>query len=237
LRFGRLRLSLCLSKTMYIPPLNAITDNAVIYDFVRQHDFATLITADADGVPFASHIPLTLLQKPDGTCILHGHLARANTHWKLLEQGRSTLAIFHGPHTYISPRWYNHENVPTWNYEVVHAYCKPRIFTDLKALQENVTHLTELYEHETGYSVGGLSPKLLGAELRGIVGIELAVERFEAKFKLSQNRDAESHANIINELRASGNEHGMAIAAAMELHTPHITSLQTNSLKKDIPKI
>lgn len=211
---------------MYIPPLNAVTDEAIIHDFIRNYDFATIITADAEGIPFASHIPLTLEVKPDsGQCLLHGHLARANPHWKLLESGRSALVIFHGPHSYVSPRWYNHENVPTWNYQVVHAYCTPRIYTELPALEQNVSHLTARYEHETGYSVEGLSQKLLSKELRGIVGIALQVERFEAKFKLSQNRDAESFTNVINHLQISGTENGLAIAEAMKTHTPHQTSL------------
>lgn len=206
---------------MYIPENNRITDQAVIDEFVRENDFATLITSDAEGIPFATHIPLVLSINNEGERILHGHLARANPHWKLLEQGKTTLVIFQGAHSYVSPRWYNHENVPTWNYQVVHAYCKPRIFTGRDELHTNVSELTDIYEHGTGYSVEGLSPKLVNMELRGIVGIELLVERFEAKFKLSQNRDAESHANVIKELGSSTNPHSQAIAEAMKKHSPY----------------
>jgi transcriptional regulator len=206
---------------MYIPEINRVTDQAVIDDFVRTHDFATLITSSAEGIPVVSHIPLVLEVKNDGERLLHGHLARGNTHWKLLEEGRTTLAIFHGPHSYVSARWYNHENVPTWNYQVVHASCKPRIFTDRAALHETVDTLTKVYEHGTGYSVEGLSPKFLATELRGIVGFTLHVERFEAKFKLSQNRDAENYANVVEQLSQNTNPESKAVAESMKLHNPH----------------
>lgn len=210
---------------MYIPERNRIADQAVIDEFVRTHDFATLITSDADGIPIASHIPLFLTVKDDGERVFHGHLARENTHWKLFEQKRTTLAIFHGPHSYVSARWYNHENVPTWNYQVVHAYCRPHIFTDAPTLRKDVSELTDIYEHGTGYSVDGLSPKLLATELRGIVGFTLHVERFEAKFKLSQNRDAESFANVISELEENVDPRSNDVAKAMRRHNPHETSL------------
>jgi transcriptional regulator len=128
---------------MYIPEHFNITDTSVIDDFVRANAFATVISSDADGIPIASHLPLVLEITADDTRILHGHCARANAHWKLFEQGRHTLAIFHGAHSYISARWYKHENVPTWNYQAVHAYCQPTIYTDRAGLRAAVSDLTE----------------------------------------------------------------------------------------------
>jgi transcriptional regulator len=206
---------------MYIPAAFNITDQNIIDDFVKENAFAIVITSDADGVPVATHLPLMLEVSPDGKRVLHGHFARGNAHWKLMEQGRSTLVVFHGAHSYISPRWYNHENVPTWNYQTVHAYCTPNIYTDRETLQKAVSNLTAEYEDHSKYSVDALSPKLLNMELRGIVGITLHVERFEAKFKLSQTRDIESYTNVIAELERSDNANDRGIAAAMKQHNPH----------------
>lgn len=206
---------------MYVPEQFRITDDAVINEFITAHNFATIITADADSTPIASHLPLILHAKEAHERTLHGHVARANTHWKLFEQGRTTLVVFQGAHSYVSPRWYNHENVPTWNYLTVHAYCTPRIFTQREELLVNVEQLTEKYELPEEYSIHALSPRFLEKELRGIVGFELAVERVEAAFKLSQNRDTESHASIMTHLEASQNMNEQGIAAAMKLHSPH----------------
>ncbi len=206
---------------MYIPEQFRITDDVIINEFMMANNFATVITADADSTPIASHLPLILHASQAHERTLHGHVARANTHWKLFEQGRTTLVIFQGAHSYVSPRWYNHENVPTWNYLTVHAYCKPRIFTQRGELLANVEQLTTTYEVPEEYSVQRLSPQLLEKELRGIVGFELVVERVEAKFKISQNRDAESHANIIAHLEASQDMNEQGVAAAMKLHSPH----------------
>ena len=206
---------------MYTPAPFIITDQAVIDNFVKENAFAIVITSDADGVPVATHLPLMLEITPDGKRILHGHCARSNPHWKLLEQGRSTLVIFHGAHSYISPRWYNHENVPTWNYQTVHAYGTPNIYTDRESLRQAVSLLTAEYEDHSKYSVDKLTPRFLEMELRGIVGFTLHVERFEAKFKLSQTRDSESYATIIAELERSDNANDRGIAAAMKQHNPH----------------
>jgi transcriptional regulator len=206
---------------MYTPEPFLITDQNVIDNFVKENAFAIVITSDADGVPIATHLPLMLEISPDGKRVLHGHCARGNPHWKLLEQGRSTLVVFHGAHSYVSPRWYNHENVPTWNYQTVHAYCQPNIYTDRESLHKAVSHLTAEYEDQSKYSVDALSPRLLEMELRGIVGVTLRVERFEATFKLSQTRDAESYATIIAELEGSPSETERGIAAAMKQYNPH----------------
>jgi len=210
---------------MYIPAHNAVDDQQMIDEFVRAHEFATLVTCGTDGVPFATHIPLVLHLSDGGERILHGHVARANPHWKLWQQAHKTntptLAIFHGAHSYVSPRWYTQENVPTWNYQVVHAYRVVEIFTIRDALYASTKELTERYEHGTGYSVDGLSERLLEGDLRGIVDLTMRVERFEAKFKISQNRDAESCANVVHHLEASDNEASRAIAEAMKRHNPH----------------
>ena len=107
---------------MYIPKSFQVTDPEVLAAFIRAHSFATLVSA-VDGTPFATHLPLLLDQ---GTLL--GHVARANPHWQAFDGQREALAIFHGPHAYISPTWYaTGPAVPTWNYAAVHVYGAPRL--------------------------------------------------------------------------------------------------------------
>src|SRR5579864_6650019 len=115
---------------MYIPPAFRIEDKAKLAAFLRQHSFATLITQD-DAAPFASHLPMLFRpdRGPHGTLL--AHMARANPQWQHFAGGREALAIFHGPHGYISPSWYETAPaVPTWNYAAVHAYGPAAIITD-----------------------------------------------------------------------------------------------------------
>jgi len=115
---------------MYLPKPFREDDPARLHALIRAHGFATLIS-ERDGEPFASHLPLLLDAErgPRGTLL--GHMARANPQWRSFDQGRAALAIFHGPHCYVSPSWYaNAPAVPTWNYAAVHAYGRPRVLED-----------------------------------------------------------------------------------------------------------
>src|SRR5262245_32634971 len=111
---------------MYIPPAFAENRLDVLHDVMRKHDFATLITNGADG-PFASHVPMFLLPGKGRFGALQAHVAVQNPHAQQLAAADTVLAIFHGPHGYISPTWYATQVVvPTWNYIVVHAYGRAR---------------------------------------------------------------------------------------------------------------
>src|SRR5688572_2480299 len=114
---------------MYVPKHFSESDPETLTGIVAAYGFATLVT-DVDGAPSATHVPLLL----EGNCApggrLVGHVARANPHWRSFD-GRTALAIFHGPHGYVSPRWYaTSPAVPTWNYAAVHAYGAPRVIDD-----------------------------------------------------------------------------------------------------------
>lgn len=203
---------------MYIPKQYREDDPAVIAEFIRRNDFGTVISV-VDGVPVATHIPLELIQHEDGQQVLVGHFARVNKHWQSFNPDQEILVIFAGAHSYISPRWYTEAQVPTWNYMVVHAYGKPRITEDTAELYAMVKRLTEIYEANAAtppYQLEGLPEGMVEKQLRGIVGFEIAVTRLEAKFKLSQNRDEQSYANIITELNASGDDVKQGVATEME---------------------
>src|ERR1700749_1163917 len=136
----------CPLYLMYIPPAFRLEDKARLAAFLRAHSFATFITQDG-AAPFASHLPM--LYRPDlgehGTLI--AHLARANPQWQHFAEDREALVIFHGPHGYISPSWYETSPaVPTWNYAVVHAYGIPWIFEDHDRIAALLRETISLYE-------------------------------------------------------------------------------------------
>jgi len=199
---------------MYAPKLYAETDPAVLDQFIRDHGFGTLVSVGG-GEPFATHIPMELVPAPDGGRIIEGHVSRANPHWRLLEGGARALAIFSGPHTYVSASWYGHENVPTWNYMVVHTSGPVRLVTGEAALGAMVRRLSRHYEPDGAFDVDAMTPSVYGKEIRGIVGFEIVVDKIEAAFKLSQNRNAADHAAVIQRLTERGDENSVAIARAM----------------------
>jgi transcriptional regulator len=174
---------------MYLPESFRESDRARAFDLVDAYGFATLISGSA-GSPFVSHVPLLLDRSAPGQERLLGHVARANPHWKAFDGKTPALAIFHGPHAYVSPAWYvNHPSVPTWNYVVVHVHGAPEVlgFDDTAAI---LWRLIDKYE-------GGrpapwkpdLSPAFVERDVQAIVGFQMPIAQLEAKFKLGQNKD------------------------------------------------
>jgi len=111
---------------MYIPRRYEEKDTEKIHSFIRENSFAILVSVK-DGIPAGTHIPLLLEKDADGRDILMGHISRGNDQKNALTEGAKMLAIFPGPHAYISPRWYTQMNVPTWNYIAVHVYGTVRM--------------------------------------------------------------------------------------------------------------
>jgi transcriptional regulator len=194
---------------MYIPQHFAEHDQAEILRFIAAHAFGTLVTVDA-GIPFASHIPF-LLEQGD-TLTLSGHLAKANPQWQHLAANPQVLAIFQGAHAYVSPTWYEGAGVPTWNYTAVHVYGKVRVIHDTAWLQAQVERLSHHYE---GDAPNAWIPSYPAKMLEAIVGFEITVESLQAKYKLSQNRNAADQGNVIQALQASDGENERGVAALM----------------------
>jgi transcriptional regulator len=191
--------------TFYVPAAFRMEDRETLEHFVATNAFGTLVSSGPAGLS-VSHIPFLPERGADGRLRLLGHMARANAHWRELEGAGEVLAIFHGPHAYVSPGWYaNHPSVPTWNYAVVHARGAARLLppAELPAL---VDRLSRVYEEgrEPPWRMEGLpegfAPKLIEA----IVGFEIAVDRLEGKFKLSQNRPREDAQRVIAALESQG---------------------------------
>jgi transcriptional regulator len=176
---------------MYLPPLFAVTDRALLLELMRRHPFATVIGV-VDGAPEIAHLPL--LVKDESR--IEGHVARANPLARLVERGAPLTAVFHGPHAYVSPRVYRTKpNVPTWNYVVVHASGPTCAIVGHDAV---ATHLRQLVD---SFESGAWSYELVREHadqiLPGVVAFALTVERLEGKLKLNQNRHPEDWAGVV----------------------------------------
>lgn len=206
---------------MYTPSAFAESDDARIDALVQKHDFATLISVDSNEA-LVSQVPLLWDR---ATKTLAGHLASANRHAAALSEGANVLAIFHGPHGYISPTWYRDENpavpnVPTWNYATVHMTGRVRRIDDAGEKFALVQALTRAYEGECADAWRPPAAAGNAARMRAIVGFHIAVECIEAKFKLSQNRSAADQAAVIAALEARGSGDDMAMAQLMRQIKP-----------------
>ena len=204
---------------MYTPERFKEAHRERIVALVEGHPFAMLITAP-DGVPFVSHLPLHYDRSagPHGTLI--GHMARSNPQWQHFSSGSEVLAVFQGPHAYVSPSWYASPGVPTWNYAVVHLRGIPRLIeneADLEALVERQTqvHESALPSPWKPELVGERRAKLLGM----IVGFEIDITDIQGKFKLSQNRSEEDQRRVFEALSRSANQTDVALAQLMSRPT------------------
>ena len=184
---------------MYIPEHFRVRDHAEAIAFMHTNPFAILISSTGDG-PFATHLPI-FVRETGADLILRGHVAKANPHWRHLEQQAHSMTIFHGPHAYVSTSNYTtRENVPTWNYGAVHVYGNARVFARAEQVQEVLDELIGTFEPAYADQWASLNDAYRERMLSHIVGFEIAVTRIEAKFKLSQNRTKEEQANVIASL-------------------------------------
>ena len=200
---------------MHIPEHFRLRHDADAIAFMRANPFAILISSTEDG-PFATHLPL-FVRTEDERAILHGHVAKANPHWRHIEQNAECLTIFHGPHAYISPTNYTaRESVPTWNYAAVHVYGKARIFSSEQDVHGMLHELMETFEPAYRAQWEGLSEKYQENMLRQIVGFEIVATKIEGKFKLSQNRSREDQANVMASLEKAQDSVVSGVACMMK---------------------
>jgi transcriptional regulator len=205
---------------MYIPEKFQNSDRESIYAFIRRNGFGILVSKSLGPIT-ATHTPLEL--SDDGTK-LFGHISQANPQAKDFKTGEEVLVIFHGPHAYISSSWYDHENVPTWNYIAAHVYGSIEVIEGEKLIA-SLKHLVDKYEQasDNPVSVERMSPKYLESQVRGIIGFEIQISRVEAVNKLSQNRDKKNYTSIIEKLEHRNESHDHEIADAMRKTFNHNT--------------
>lgn len=200
---------------MYIPEHFKEANPERISALVTGHPFGMLVTAP-NGVPFVSHLPFLFERSAGSQGKLLGHMARANPQWQHFSSDSEILAVFQGPHAYVSPSWYSSPGVPTWNYAVVHLRGKPRLIegeSELEALLEQLTHI-----HES-HMPSPWKPNLTGERrtklLDMIVGFEIEITDIQGKFKLSQNRSLEDQQHVVEKLSQSNNQTETAVAKLM----------------------
>lgn len=198
---------------MYLPPAFRIADRALVLTLMRRHPFATLVGI-LDGAPEIAHLPVLTKDEP---LRVEAHVARGNPLVRQVEQGAPLTVVFHGPHAYVSPRYYRTSpNVPTWNYVVVHASGPTRMLPGSAAM-DHVRELTSVFEagasapwtlEQVGDHAARLAP--------GFVAFEIAVERLDAKLKLNQNRQPEDWAAVVDRFGRSDEAQEREMAALME---------------------
>ena len=206
---------------VYLPPHFTETRHPVLVAHLEQHDFGLLISHGEAGL-VASHIPF-LVEHLGEELHLLGHLARANPQVEDLRRGGEVLAIFSGPHAYVSPSWYTDgPSVPTWNYADVHAYGTVRLIEDEDWLRGLLNHLSD--RHEAGspapWRMQDLPELYLKGMLKGIIGLDIEVTRLEGKYKLSQNRPAGDRPRVIAALERRQDADSLAVARLMREREP-----------------
>jgi len=202
---------------MYNLPYFKENEQEVVLQFMREHPFAFLSGVDAENKPVATQIPVFIDEK-DGKLFLSGHIMRNNDHHKAFEQNPNVLAVFTGPHTYVSATWYdNPSQASTWNYMSVHAKGTIRFGNkeDLVAILKRLTLHYENNNPESSTVFDNLSPSYTEPLMKAIVAFEIELTSIENVFKLSQNRDEKSYDNIIAKLK-QGDSDAKAIAEIME---------------------
>ncbi len=186
---------------MWIPKYYEVTDQVLISEFIKSVGLATIISPDGK-YPFATHIPIELEEDTQGKQVLLGHLAKVNPQSDLLKKDSNAMVIFQSPlQHYISSSWYSHPNAPTYNYMSVHICGSVRILNQEETYQ-SVKRLTDRYESNSENPVSlDTLPDSIKRMLNAVTGFELSVEKVEAQFKLSQNRNEKDMQNIISELK------------------------------------
>jgi transcriptional regulator len=201
---------------MYNPKSFQQTDLPTLHAFMQAHNFAALVSHTQAGL-VATHLPLMIDTARGDYGTLIGHMARANAQWKQMTQ-QEVLVMFSGPHTYISPSWYEaHPSVPTWNYTAVHAYGTPHIVEDPAVVEAMLEQLVD--HHEAGFPQPwgmDLPEDYMSKMLQSLVAFEIPIARLEGKFKLSQNRSETDQARVAEALAESSYPPDQAVAALMQ---------------------
>lgn len=198
---------------MYIPPHFAVTETAQLHRILREHPLATLVAPGEDGGLDADHLPFEFDPAAGALGTLSAHVARANTLWQRCPTGTPVLAIFRGAQAYISPNWYpskheTHRQVPTWNYEVVHAHGRLVVRDDERFVRGLVARLTRQHDaaEPRPWKMSDSAPEWIDAMLRQIVGIQIEITSLVGKSKLSQNKEARDRQGAADTLAARGQD-------------------------------
>lgn len=200
---------------MHIPNYYKNENLEDVKNFLIGNSFGILIN-QTNGKLTGTHIPMELDKDKNGDDVLVGHISKANPQWGNFNKNEEILAIFNGPHAYVSSSWYEKENVPTWNYIAVHIYGKIKIIEG-EELLDSLKKLVDKYERnsENPVSVEKMSSRTL-KQINGIIGFSIKINEIQAAYKLSQNRNESDYHNIVDKLENTGNPISNNVAKEMK---------------------
>jgi transcriptional regulator len=197
---------------MYLPEHHHETRIDIQRALIASHPLGLLVTAGTNGL-LANPLPFLLDAGASRFGTLRAHMARANPQWRELSETQECLIVFQGAQTYVTPSWYATKRqsgkvVPTWNYIAVHAWGRPKAIHDAEWLKRQICALTAKMERGRAepWAVTDAPADFIDAQIRGIVGVEIEVQRMEGKWKVSQNRSEADREGVIRGLRGEGNE-------------------------------
>ena len=204
---------------MYVPRHFVEADEGYITDFVRKHAFGTLVSWDGQR-PVASQLLFNLIGNAGSEKVLFGHMARSNPQWKSFSETQEVLAIFQGPHAYISAAWHSMQSVPTWNYVTVQVYGHLKVIEDREELYRELKHLVDSQEEGSPegerYRLESIPAALRDDMMNAIVGFHVRISRIDCAAKLSQNRSDGDQKRIISKLTERGDASSLAVAKEMQ---------------------
>ena len=201
---------------MYVPAKFRALSADAVEAFIMENGFANLV-GYLNGKPIATHTPIMIKEGDQGGKKLVGHISAANAQVQCFDGEQEMMAVFIEHHSYVSSSWYDHINVPTWNYIAVHVYGKVNKIAGLR-LKNDLRKLVDKYEGDqpTRFKLEDMPAEMLHREMKGIVGFEMEVSKVEASYKLSQNRDDKNYFGIIKKLEERGDEFSVKIAQEMK---------------------
>lgn len=201
---------------MYTPKHYAVTDRPKMFDFMKDNSFGILFS-HTGGEPMASHLPFMIDENGGEQGLVLGHMAKANNQWRYAD-GQQVLVVFHGPHTYVSPTWYQDEEVvPTWNYVAVHATGIFKAMEDRAELEESVGRLVD--QHEASQPKPwqpDFQSTYSDQMLKRIVAFQIEITSLQGKWKLNQNHPEHRRRRVAEQLKTLGGEVNLQIAELMD---------------------
>ncbi|AME06274.1 FMN-binding negative transcriptional regulator [Bacillus siamensis] len=204
---------------MYIPAPFQLSE-AEAYDVIKEYGFAALFST-AGGMPYATHLPL--MMSKDNQC-LYGHFALPNPQWKEIE-GQSVLAVFQGPHCYISPKWYEtNQAVPTWNYVAVHVYGEAELLDEEETVHSMGDLVLKYESPDSPYKLEDVDAKFLSGMNKGVKGFKIKISKIEGQAKLSQNHSAARQEMVVQQLKQIPHTNEQLISGLMEENIKRITA-------------
>ncbi|MFN3939769.1 MAG: FMN-binding negative transcriptional regulator [Chitinophagales bacterium] len=197
---------------MYIPAQYKMHETDEMMRFMHDNPFAIIVSDTLH----ATHVPVEIEKNSEGKYVIRTHVSKANPHWRILQNGKEVMVIFNGPHTYISSSWYDHVNVPTWNYMAVHVYGIPGILQG-EIVRDMLDRLVNRYEKNSvnPVHIDKMPADFFEKHLKGIVALEISIDRMEGVKKLSQNRDEKNFSEVIKQLEMRMDAESAAVAKEM----------------------